>query len=149
MRCNLTIENSAFAAVSSKIQEIEISNTNLLESTKFLKNTVKKFKKLEKLSLPNNNIHYIDPDMVPKSVQILDISENNLSCNCTNLDAMKKLKKRIDIFDFDTLKGCPENSNLTLPEAYEKLKHCSHYGKLGYKDLRGVIKILFLRNRPI
>ena len=143
MRCNLTIENSAFAAVSSTLQELEISNTNLLESKDFLNNTVKMFKKLEKLSLPNNNIYYIDPEVVPKSVQILKISENNISCNCSNLEAMKELKKRIRMFDFDTLKGCPENTNLTLAEAYEKLEHCYHYSKLGYEDLKGVIEKYF------
>ena len=106
------------------------------------------FKRLEKLSLPNNNIYYIyyiDPDMVPKSVQILKISRNNLSCNCSNLEAMKELKKRISMFDFDTLKGCPENTNLTLVEAHEKLEHCYHSGKLGYEDLKGIIKNIFLR----
>jgi len=82
---------------------------------------------------PNNNIHYIDPDIVPKSVQVLDISRNNLKCNCSTVDALRKLKKRIETFDFDTVKGCPENLNLSLTEAYEKLYHCSKYGNSGFQ----------------
>ena len=85
---------------------MQISNTNL-GSNELINDLAKKLKKLKKLSLPNNNIHYIDPDIVPKSVQVLDISGNNLKCNCSTVDALRKLRKRIETFDFDTVKGCP------------------------------------------
>ena len=50
----------------------------------------------------------------------MEISKNNLSCDCNTLDDLRRLKKRLDITDIHEMQ-CPENNNMTFANAYEKL----------------------------
>ena len=44
-----------------------------------------------------------DQTMVSNSVQFMNISRNNLKCNCPNLLALRNLKGRVKTFDIDTV----------------------------------------------
>ena len=47
-----------------------------------IQNLARHFKNLTKLSLKDNNIQSIEPNMIPQSVQTMEITHNNLSCTC-------------------------------------------------------------------
>ena len=58
--------------------------------------------------------------MIPESVKVMEISKNNLKCDCNTLDDLRILKKRLDVINVHEMQ-CPENNNITFANAYEKL----------------------------
>ena len=117
-RCNLTIEDFAFTEVFQTLQKFQIKGVQL-GSNELVNNLAKHFKNLTNLILTNNEIDSIDPDMIPESVKDMEISTNNLKCDCNTLDDLRILKKRLDVINIHEMQ-CPEN-NMTFANAYEKL----------------------------
>ena len=118
-RCNLKIEDFAFTEVFQTLQKLEIKGVQL-GSNQLINNLAKHFKNLTNLILTNNEIDSIDPDMIPESVKDMEISKNNLKCDCNTLDDLRILKKRLDVINIHEMQ-CPENNNITFANAYEKL----------------------------
>ena len=117
-RCNLTIEDFAFIEVFQTLQKFQIKGVQL-GSNELINNLAKNFKNLTNLILTNNEIDSIDPDMIPENVKVMEISKNNLKCDCNTLDDLRILKKRLDFINIHEMQ-CPEN-NMTFANAYEKL----------------------------
>ena len=100
------------------MQKFEIVGIHL-GSNQLINNLAKHFKNLTNLILTNNDIASIDPDMIPENVKVMEISKNNLKCDCNTLDDLRILKKRLDFINIHEMQ-CPEN-NMTFANAYEKL----------------------------
>ena len=118
-RCNLTIKDFAFTEVFQTLQKFQIKGVQL-GSNQLINNLAKHFKNLTNLILTNNEIDSIDPDMIPESVKDIEISKNNLKCDCNTLDDLRILKKRLDVINIHEMQ-CPEKTNMTFANAYEKL----------------------------
>ena len=58
--------------------------------------------------------------MIPENVKVMEISKNNLKCDCNTLDDLRILKKRLDVINIHEMQ-CPEKTNMTFANAYEKL----------------------------
>ena len=82
--CKLIIEESAFEPVYSTLKILEIRETQL-GSDELIRNLVRNFKNLTTLVLQSNRIDYIDPTMIPNSVQTMKISYNSFICNCETI----------------------------------------------------------------
>jgi len=101
------------------LQKFQIKGVQL-GSNELINNIAKNFKNLTNLILTNNEIDSIDPDMIPESVKDMEISKNNLKCDCNTLDDLRILKKRLDVINIHEMQ-CPEKTNMTFENAYEKL----------------------------
>ena len=101
------------------MQKFQIKGVKL-GSNELINNLAKHFKNLTNLILTNNEIDSIDPDMIPESVKDMEISKNNLKCDCNTLDDLRILKKRLDVINIHEMQ-CPEKTNMTFANAYEKL----------------------------
>ena len=101
------------------MQKFQIKGVQL-GSNELINNLAKNFKNLTNLILTNNEIDSIDPDMIPESVKDMEISKNNLKCDCNTLDDLRILKKRLDVINIHEMQ-CPEKTNMTFANAYEKL----------------------------
>ena len=101
------------------MQKFQIKGVQL-GSNELINNIAKNFKNLTNLILTNNEIDSIDPDMIPESVKDMEISKNNLKCDCNTLDDLRILKKRLDVINIHEMQ-CPEKTNMTFANAYEKL----------------------------
>ena len=101
------------------LQKFQIKGVQL-GSNQLINNLAKHFKNLTNLILTNNEIDSIDPDMIPESVKDIEISKNNLKCDCNTLDDLRILKKRLDVINIHEMQ-CPEKTNMTFANAYEKL----------------------------
>ena len=100
------------------MQKFQIKGVQL-GSNELINNIAKNFKNLTNLILTNNEIDSIDPDMIPESVKDMEISKNNLKCDCNTLDDLRILKKRLDVINIHEMQ-CPEKNNITFANAYEK-----------------------------
>ena len=101
------------------MQKFEIVGIHL-GSNQLINNLAKHFKNLTNLILTNNDIASIEPDMIPENVKVMEISKNNLKCDCNTLDDLRILKKRLDVINIHEMQ-CPEKTNMTFANAYEKL----------------------------
>ena len=123
------------------MQKFQIKGIQL-DSNQLINNLAKHFKNLTNLILTNNEIDSIDPDMIPESVKVMEISKNNLKCDCNTLDDLRILKKRLDIIKIHEMK-CPENNNMTFANAYEKL-NCLQLIESAKNNQRITLILIFL-----
>ena len=80
--------------------------------------------------------------MIPESVKVMEISKNNLKCDCNTLDDLRILKKRLDIIKIHEMQ-CPEKTNMTFVNAYEKL-NCLQFIESAKNNERITLILIFL-----
>jgi len=125
--CHLIIEKFAFLDAYHTMQELKISNTEL-GSEKLIEQLARHFTNLTKLSLENNEIQAVNPEIFPPNILQLKIGHNPFVCNCASISALKILMKKVHDTDIEYVKlsNCP-NSDIPLifSDAQTKLGDCS------------------------
>ena len=125
--CQLIIEKSAFLNAYNTMQELKIINT-ALGSEELIEQLASHFTNLTKLSLENNKIHAVNPEIFPKHICQLKIGYNPFLCNCPSISALNLLMKKVNSTDIKHIKlsNCPNSDiPLILCDAQLKLGDCS------------------------
>ena len=125
--CQLIIEKSAFLNAYNTMQELKIIDTTL-GSEELIEQLACHFTNLTKLSLENNKIQAVNPELFPKNICQLKIGHNPFMCNCASISALNILMKKVPVTDIQhvQLSNCP-NSDIPLIfcDAQLKLGDCS------------------------
>ena len=125
--CHLVIEKSAFFQAYDTLQELKITNTKL-GSEKLIEQLARHFTNLTKLSLENNEIQAVNPEIFPQNIRQLKIGHNPFVCNCASISALKILMEKVQLTDIKYVKlsNCP-NSDIPLifSDAQIELGDCS------------------------